>query len=99
MDKYNELREKAKEIRSKFNGSDDMASDYLFNCIEQNNYKLNTITDDELRDCVHEACCHIMDGNAEPEYEDEDFYCEEPVEQRVFEYAKIYIQMKLIEQQ
>ena len=31
-----------------------------------------------IKSAAFEACCRVSEGNAEPEYEDEDFYMEEP---------------------
>ena len=39
-----------------------------------------------IEDAAYKACDQISYGNAEPEYEDEDFYLDEPNERKVVDY-------------
>ena len=41
-----------------------------------------------VEDAVEDACYYIGMGNAEPEYEDEDFYTDEPDYNKVLSYLK-----------
>ena len=78
--KMNEL----KKYRAKFNGSDDMAADRATMYYEDGS---------ELEDAVRDACSEINLGNAEPEYENEDFYEEECNYHRVLEYLKKKVEL------
>lgn len=78
---------KMQNLWSKMSGSDQAAVEEAISNIECDNIK--NITDDILSDYVRTACNDISWGNAEPEYEVEDFYCEEPNINRVLNYLRI----------
>ena len=97
MSNYDELLKKFKEASAKCNGSDMMAAEYTINAIERDNFKYENLKDDDIDYYVRKGCNQIAEGNAEPEYENEDFYEEEPAEERVKNYVKAYIQYKIAE--
>ena len=78
--KMNEL----KKYSAKFNGSDDLAADRAVTYYEEGS---------ELEDAVRQACNEINIGNAEPEYENEDFFEEETDYHRVLEYLKKKVEL------
>jgi len=41
-----------------------------------------------IEDAVRKGCMDISEGNSEPEYENEDFYLEEPDYNKVLKYMK-----------
>lgn len=63
------------------------ATESAISNIEKDNIK--NITDDILSDYARMACNNVSWGNAEPEYEVEDFYCEEPNVKNVLNYLRI----------
>ena len=82
-------RAKRMAIWDKMSGSSQLAVEKAIHILEMENVKKEKLTKDTLYDYVCRACNDISWGNAEPEYEDEDFYEEEPDKQVVFEYLKI----------
>ena len=74
---------------NKMSSSDQFSVDEVINTLEAENIKKENLTKDTLYDYVLRACNTISWGNDEPEYEDEDFYEEEPDERVVFEYLRL----------
>ena len=70
-------------------GSDQFAVEKATQYLECDGYVVENLKDDDLMNYVYKGCQEISEGNAEPEYADEDFFEEEANSQKVFEYMKL----------
>lgn len=80
----------AKTIRwSQLSGSDQIAVEYAISYLDSNYGGIENVSDDDyLLDAARYGCNIASEGNAEPEYENEDFYMDEPDFDKVFNYLK-----------
>ena len=81
-----------KELSVKWNSlgsSDQCAVDYILDLIEDDAHDISKLPDEELKDYADRGCSHIDNGNAETEYEDEEFYDDECDRYKVLEYLKL----------
>ena len=89
MNKLDQEREKLHEKWITLSGSDQLAVERATQYLECDGYAIENLNDDDLMNYVYKGCQEISEGNAEPEYADEDFFEEEADQQKVFEYIKI----------
>jgi len=74
---------------SKLSDSDQFAVEYAISYLDSNYGGIENISnDDYLVDAARYGCNVVSEGNAEPEYENEDFYMDEPDFDKVFNYLK-----------
>jgi len=84
-----ELRKRLNAKWNSLGSSDQYAVDYILDLIESDTQDISELSDEELKDYTDSGCSHIDNGNAEPEYEDEEFYEDECDRYKVFEYLKL----------
>ena len=87
MSRLSELRRalRSSALWAKLSGSEQYAADLAHQSLE----RLSTIwTEEDLESAAHEACFRVGEGNAEPEYENEEFYEDEPDVSKVIEYLR-----------
>ena len=89
MSKLEELEQVRRDKWAELSGSDQFAVEKATFRLECDGRLIENLTDDELRDYAYEGCRDANEGNAEPEYENEDFFEEEANEEKVFEYLQI----------
>ena len=80
-----EMNEKWKLLSS----SDQFAVERAQFYLECDGYKIENLNDTELEDYEIRGCQAIDEGNAEPEYENEDFYEDICNKEKVLDYLKI----------
>lgn len=81
---YKEVQAKLKTLYSKMNGSEQYAVNDAISNIQNDNADTK---DTNIIESYARKSCHMVDnGNAEPEYEDEDFYEEEVDPRAVINY-------------
>lgn len=80
----------AKTIRwSRLSDSDQFAVEHAISYLDSNYGGIENVSnDDYLLDAARYGCNIASEGNAEPEYENEDFYMDEPDFNKVFNYLK-----------
>lgn len=84
-----ELRKQINAKWNSLNGSEQRAAEIAIEELESNGISIKTIEDDDLEEYVSHSCNVISEGNAEPEYENEDWSEEEPNRYKVLEYLKL----------
>ena len=89
-----EKRAKRMVIWDKMSGSSQLAVEKAIQIIEMENVKKENLTKEDLLWYSQLACNEIDYGNAEPEYEDEAFYEEEPNKNHVLKYLMIEYDIK-----
>lgn len=89
MEKLDQIIKEMREKWLTMSGSDQFAVAKATFYLEADGYHIDTISDDDLKHYAYKGCQAINEGNAEPEYEDEDFFEEEANEEKVFEYLQI----------
>ncbi len=68
--------------------SDQFAAEYAMGFMNSDGYIIENLSDDDLESYARRGCNQINEGNAEPEYADEDFYMDEADFDAVFNYLK-----------
>lgn len=68
--------------------SDQFAAEYAMGFMNSDGYTIENVSDDDLESYARRGCNQINEGNAEPEYADEDFYMDEADFDTVFNYLK-----------
>lgn len=68
--------------------SDQFAAEYAMGFMNSDGYTIENVSDADLESYARRGCNQINEGNAEPEYADEDFYMDEADFDTVFNYLK-----------
>jgi len=68
--------------------SDQFAAEYAMGFINSDGCIIENLSDDDLESYARRGCNQINEGNAEPEYEDEEWYGDEADFDTVFNYLK-----------
>ena len=89
MDKLDQEKEKLRKKWATLSSSDQFAVEKATQYLECDGYVVENLKDDDLMNYVYKGCQEISEGNAEPEYANEDFFEEEANTQKVFEYMKL----------
>lgn len=67
-------------------GTEQFAAEYAVNFLESDGYNIKDLSDDDLELYAWKGCSLVGEGNAEPEYEDEEWYEDEADCNKVFDY-------------
>lgn len=84
-----ELRKQINAKWNSLNSSEQNAVEMTMEELEDKDISIKTIEDYELGEFVHYSCKIISEGNAEPEFENEEWFEEEPNKYKVLEYLKL----------
>jgi hypothetical protein len=68
--------------------SDQFAAEYAMGFINSDGYIIENLSDDDLESYARRGCNQINEGNAEPEYAEEEWYEDEADFDTVFNYLK-----------
>lgn len=85
-----------RELWASMSDSDQFAAEYAMGFINSDGYIIENLSDDNLESYARRGCDQINEGNAEPEYADEDFYMDEADFDVVFNYLKAKRAMMLL---
>ena len=75
-----------RNLWGRLSASEQFAAEYAVNFLESDGYNIKDLTDDDLESYAWKGCQLVGEGNAEPEYADEDWYEEEADCGKVFDY-------------
>lgn len=84
-----ELRKQINAKWNSLNSSEQRAAEIAIEELESNGISIKIIEDDDLEEYVSHSCNVISYGNAEPEFENEEWFEEEPDRYKVLEYLKL----------
>ena len=89
MRNLDEIEQALKDAEATMNETDMLAVQYALVKISNEGFKLQNMKDEELENYVLYGCNTVNEGNAEPEYEHEDFYEKEADKEKVTNFIKL----------
>jgi hypothetical protein len=79
---------KPEDLWVRLTDSDQFAVEYATNFIESDGYNIKDLSNIDLESYARKGCYQVDEGNAEPEYAEEDFYMDEADFDAVYNYLK-----------